>query len=123
MYYYKIHGLLPGVKWKRYIFYFISKNLSDKKIKEKYAYYEKFCRKSSRKKRKYCAELLGTIFPGRLYNSNLFEQYIDIKFEDQKLMVVHDYDEYLFQRYGRREFTKENKGNIHSHIISFRRVK
>ena len=72
---------------------------------------------------KYCAELLGTIFPGRIYTKDIFNEYTDIQFSDIKAMIIKDYDKYLFQRYNRTEFTKENKAGNHTHIISYRRLK
>lgn len=114
--YYKLHNILPGTKWKKNILRIINPFINTKKFKKKITKYEKKCQKDSLKDTYYCSELMGTIFPGRLYEKSLFDEYININFENMELMIVKDYDEYLFQRYGRREFTKENKTDIHYHI-------
>ena len=90
---------------------------------KKYNRYDKECQKYNKKATKYCSELLSTIFPGRIYTSDLFEEYTDIDFENHKFMIVKDYKKYLFQRYNRTEFTKENKSGTHSHIIAYKKVR
>lgn len=121
LYYYKLHKIYPNVGWKKTIykmlFPFINISKFDKKIKK----YERKCSKNSNKNFNYCSELMGTIFPGKLYTSDLFNSYKLIKFENLDLMIVSDYDKYLFQRYNRKEFTKSNRTGEHSHIRLIRK--
>lgn len=122
IYFYKFHHILPGTKWKQILFRFIPDCIDNQKAIKKFWKYEKRCIQKSKRKTKYCAELLGILFPGKIYTYSLFETFTDILFEGENFMIVKDYEEYLFQRYGRREFTKENKSGMHSHIISFKRI-
>lgn len=122
-YYYKKNNLIPGTKWKRIIYNLFARNIEDTKLIKKYSRYEKKCQKYVNKNTKYCSELLSTIFPGRIYTSDLFYEYSDIVFENKKFMIVKDYKKYLFQRYNRTEFTKENKSGIHSHIVEYKKVR
>ncbi len=122
-YFYKKNNLLPGTKWKRYLYKFLVKDVDNNSLLKKYNRYDKECQKYNKKATKYCSELLSTIFPGRIYTSDLFEEYTDIDFENHKFMIVKDYKKYLFQRYNRTEFTKENKSGTHSHIIAYKKVR
>lgn len=122
LYFYKFHRIFPGTKWKKMLFCLIPNYVDNQKAINKFHKYEKRCTKKSKKNTKYCAELLGVLFPGKLYTYNLFTTFTNILFEGENFMIVKDYEEYLFQRYGRREFTKENKSGMHSHIISFKRI-
>ena len=120
-YYYKKNNLVPGTKWKKIIYSLLKNNIREDKLKKMYVKYDLHMKRNKDKKTKYITEMLGTIFPGKLYTKNIFADYENIKFEDMNARIVKDYKEYLYQRYGRREFTKDNKSGVHSHILSFKR--
>lgn len=122
-FYYKINNIVPGNKYKRMIYKLFGKARYGSKLYKTYKNYDNYCSRYKMRNTKYCAELLGTIFPGRIYTKDIFNEYIDIQFSDIKAMIIKDYDKYLFQRYNRTEFTKENKAGNHTHIISYRRLK
>lgn len=121
-YFYKKNNLVPGTKWKKIIYSLIVKDINNDKLLKKYTNYEKKCEKYMKQRTKYCSELLSTIFPGKLYTSDLFEEYDSIEFENCKFMIVKDYKKYLYQRYNRTEFTKDNRTDMHSHIVSYKRI-
>lgn len=119
---YRHNGMIPGTGWKRIAFKIVTGKIDNEKSLKLYEKYEEFCRKSSKKKTKYCAELMSAAYSGFLYNRRLFDEYKDVLFEDTKLMVVENYMDYLHMRYGDREFTKEVPTNqrFNSHIIEFK---
>ena len=121
LYFYKMHGILPTNPLKKKIFMLIKNNLTEEEVVKKYCKYENKCRKRNKKNYRFCSEFMSSLFPGHLYTLDLFDEYIDIEFSKYKFRIIKKYDKYLYQRYGRTEFTKENKGNVHSHIISFKR--
>lgn len=119
---YRQNGMTPGTGWKKALFSMLSKSTDTDKALKTYARYENFCRKSSEKRTKYCAELMSAAYSGYLYKRELFDSYLDIVFENTKLMVIRDYMDYLHMRYGDREFTKDVPQNqrFNSHIIDFK---
>lgn len=63
----------------------------------------------------YAELLFGLTIP---YKRRLFEEYIDVKFDEVSLMLVKDYMCYLETRYGKREFYKQRQtGDAPHHII------
>lgn len=105
---YRMNGMTPGKRWKKLLFDLLPKKISGEKLKKKYAAFENTCRRHTyRKDSKYCAELLSAAYSGILYESRIFKNYTTIPFEGEKLMVVRDYMDYLFMRYGKREFAVE----------------
>ena len=65
---------------------------------------------------------MSAAYSNYVYKSSFFKDYIDVDFEDTKLMVVKDYMDYLHMRYGDREFTRDVPPNqrFNSHIIDFK---
>ena len=52
------------------------------------------------------------------YKIDLFEQYSEILFEGERLMIVSDYMQYLETRYNKRTFYKEQRaGDVPHHLI------
>lgn len=119
---YRHNGMTPGTGWKKALFNVMTGKVNDEGSLKAYEKYEDFCRKNTNKNTEYCAELMSAAYSGYLYKRKFFDNYIDVSFEDIKLMVIHDYMDYLHMRYGNREFTKEvpKDQRFNSHIIGFK---
>lgn len=119
---YQHNGMVPGTGWKRKIFHLFAGKASEKDLLKTYEAYEDYCKKNRDKKTKYCAELMSAAYSGLLYERKIFDNYMDISFEDTQFMVISKYKDYLRMRYGNREFTREVPQNqqFNSHIIDFK---
>lgn len=119
---YRHNGMTPGTGWKKVLFKILTGSVDEKKSLRIYEKFEDFCRKSKERNTEYCAELMSAAYSNYIYKRHLFDDYIDIEFEDTKLMVVKDYMNYLHMRYGDREFTRDVPPNqrFNSHIIDFK---
>lgn len=119
---YQCNGMIPGTGWKRKIFHLFARTDEEKELLKIYEKYENHCKKDRNKKTKYCAELMSAAYSGLLYERKIFDDYMDIPFEDTRFMVVSKYKDYLRMRYGDREFTREVPQNqqFNSHIIDFK---
>ena len=108
--------------WKKALFNVMTGKVNDEGSLKAYEKYEDFCRKNTNKNTEYCAELMSAAYSGYLYKRKFFDNYIDVSFENIKLIVIHDYMDYLHMRYGNREFTKEvpKDQRFNSHIIDFK---
>lgn len=119
---YRKNGMIPGTGWKRFLFRLLPAAESKDSLLKRYERFEKLCRwYSQRGKWKYCGELLSAAYSGILYDPGIFRCYTEILFEGHTFMIVRDYKDYLFMRYGKREFSldlEEKKRQI-SHIRSF----
>ncbi len=106
---YQYNGMTPGTGWKRQIYRLIPKVQDEEKLRKIYAKTEAFCRRKSRnwKKAAYCAELLSAAYGGILYEKRIFDGYEDVEYAGVRTSLIRDYQDYLFMRYGKREFTKE----------------
>lgn len=105
---YRMNGMIPGTGWKKILFTMLPKNVDKNHLLKKFSKYEQILRKHSKlKKGKKMAELLSAAYGGILYESELFSEYKEVSFEGTNLMVISDYKEYLFTRYGKRGFQKE----------------
>lgn len=121
-YLYRMNGMIPGTGWKRRLFQLLPSRISADRLQQKYRRFEGVCRRHSRQKRvKYCAELLSAAYSGILYEPRIFYHYDEILFEGEHFMIVRDYMDYLFMRYGKREFVRELPDDKRqpSHIRSF----
>ena len=117
---YRQNGMVPGTRWKKALYKLISCNLSPQSTLQLYAKYDQYCSRRKGEKTDYCAELLSAAYSGILYDRRLFDGYRDIEFEGEQLMIIERYQDYLFARYGKREFQKEvaPEKRINSHISS-----
>ncbi len=106
---YQNNGMTPGTGWKRQIYRLIPKVKDPEKLRQKYAKAEAFCRRKSRNwaRAAYCAELLSAAYGGILYEKRIFDAYEDVTYAGVRTSLIRDYQDYLFMRYGKREFTKE----------------
>ncbi|MDO5422584.1 MAG: LicD family protein [Eubacteriales bacterium] len=105
---YRMNGMTPGTGWKQFLFGLLPKKVDENRLRKRYEAFENTCRRHTyRRKAKYCAELLSAAYSGILYEPRIFKRYTEIPFESEKLMIVKDYMDYLFMRYGKREFVKE----------------
>ena len=118
---YSINGMIPGTKWKRILFKVASINLNEKRALLSYKKYENKCSKTMNNNCEIYAELLSAAYSKYVYPNYIFENYLDIEFENQKFMVVEKYMDYLFLRYGKREFQREVPPDkrFNSHIKDF----
>ena len=123
-YLYRKNGMTPGTKWKKTLFKVLPALPDESKILKKYKRLDRFLAGTSGKKAKYRAELLSAAYAGILYESRIFDNYIRIPFEDEQFMIVEKYMDYLFMRYGRREFTKTipEEERQHPHLRTEDRV-
>lgn len=119
---YRHNGMTPGTGWKKFLFNILTCSLDQRKSLKSYMRFENFCRKNKDCKTEYCAELMSAAYSNYIYKRSIFDEYIDIRFEDTKLMVVKKYMDYLHMRYGDRTFTREVPPNqrFNSHIIDFK---
>ena len=105
---YRKNGMTPGTGWKKAAFAIAGVLAGEGNLAGRYEKLEAFLRAhSTGRKTRYCAELLSAAYSGILYEQRVFCHYRDISFEGQKLRIVRDYMDYLYMRYGRREFTKD----------------
>lgn len=119
---YRHNGMTPGTGWKKLLFKILTGRVDENTSLKAYERFESFCRKCSTRDTEYCAELMSAAYSNYVYKSSFFKDYIDVDFEDTKLMVVKDYMDYLHMRYGDREFTRDVPPNqrFNSHIIDFK---
>ena len=106
-YLYRKNGMIPGTGWKRRIVRCLPDIKDDSVLKKKYRALDRILGKFSVKKSRYCAELLSAAYSGILYESRIFKHYTRVPFEGLDLMIVKDFKDYLFMRYGKREFAME----------------
>lgn len=119
---YRHNGMTPGTGWKKILFNLFAVNVDEKNSLKAYTRFENFCRKKKDNKTEYCAELMSAAYSNFIYKRAFFDEYIDINFENIKLMIVKKYMDYLHMRYGDREFTRDIPPNqrFNSHIIEFK---
>lgn len=115
---YKINGMCPSTWWKRLLFNLAKMN-GEKKVFLDYKKYESICAKYKDKNTVYCAELLSAAYSGYLYKREWFDKYEDILFEGCSFRIIHDYMEYLYTRYGKKEFPKDipEEQRFNTHIL------
>lgn len=53
------------------------------------------------------------------YDKDLFDSYVDIRFEGKTFMIVKNYMSYLEARYGRRDFYREKKADDAPHHLVY----
>ena len=106
---YRKGGMVPGRKrWKKVLLNVIPMPRTEEKTVRIYRRLENCCRRLVRtRKDGWKAELLSAAFSGILYDASLFDHYRLADFEGHRLMVIRDYMDYLYTRYGRRTFSKE----------------
>ena len=105
---YRQNGMTPGTGWKKAAFSLAGLLAGRGDLAARYAKLENYLRThSAGRKTRYCAELLSAAYSGILYEQRVFMHYRDIAFEGLKLRIVRDYMDYLYMRYGRREFSRE----------------
>lgn len=121
---YKYNGMMPGTWWKKALFSILKINNNENKILKMYHKFENFCATYKDEDCEYCAELLSSAYSKQVYHRSLFNHYKRVKFEDTELMIVENYEDYLFERYGRREFSREvpEDQRVNSHIIGFKNM-
>ena len=123
MHLYKWNGMTPGTLWKKFLFETFCRTKNDKVFTLKlYEMFERYCIYDYNIRTSYCAELMSAAYSNHLYDRTLFDEYIDVVFQDTKLMVIKRYMDYLYTRYHKREFTKEVPINqrFNSHILALR---
>ena len=106
-YLYRKNGMIPSTGWKKALFERLPEIPDDEKLVIKYQKLDRFLQRVNSKKSRYCAELLSAAYSGILYEKRIFRSYRRIHFNNCRLMIVSDYMDYLYMRYGRREFFKE----------------
>ncbi len=106
-YLFRKNEMVPRTGWKRAIVNNLPGAKDDRHLLKKYESLNDFVRRRKGKGDPFCAELLSAAFSGILYESRIFDAYVRVPFEDAHLMLVRDYEDYLFMRYGRREFPME----------------
>lgn len=105
---YRKNGMTPGTGWKKAAFSAAGLVARKGELTKRYERLENFLRRRSRgRKTRYCAELLSAAYSGILYEQRIFLYYRDTSFAGLKLRIVRDYMDYLYMRYGRREFTRD----------------
>lgn len=62
------------------------------------------------------AELFGAYCNTKLYEPSIFENYIDIAFENNQYMIVRDFVEYLETRYDRTDFREPKEKQVPPHF-------
>ena len=105
---YKNNGMIPGTGWKRRAAGLVPGNRDAKSRMRCYARADEFCRRRSRRgAAPWCAELLSSAYGDIIYEKRVFDEYDDILFDGVPTMIIRDWEDYLFMRYGRREFTAD----------------
>lgn len=105
---YRMNGMIPGTGWKRLLFRLFAGNARGEQLQKKYARLENCLRKaSSIRKKSIAAEFLSAAFSGKVYDPSIFHSYRDIEFEGRQYRIIEKYNDYLFMRYGKREFSRD----------------
>lgn len=84
-------------KMIKYIFYFISKHINRRKHMMKL---NKIINRVDASKSNYCSLIAGVYGTKEVFENEMYENYIELEFENHKFMAVRDYDKYLTQIYG-----------------------
>jgi lipopolysaccharide cholinephosphotransferase len=106
---YRRNGMVPGTLWKRALYKCIPSDRKESSILDLYRRTEELCRKSSQRHPggPYCAELLSAAYGGILYKASVFDKYRNVVFSGVRTRINADYRNYLYMRYGKREFTRD----------------
>jgi lipopolysaccharide cholinephosphotransferase len=106
---YHQNGMVPGTLWKRILYRCIPSDREESRVLNLYRKTEELCRKSSQKYPggPYCAELLSAAYGGIIYKASVFSKYRNATFSGVRTRLISDYRDYLYMRYGKREFTKD----------------
>ena len=81
----------------RFVFFALSRFTSEKKI---IASIQKKIRKNSFEKSNYVGCICGSYRDKEILQSGVFNEYIEINFEDTKFMIIKEYNQYLANIYG-----------------------
>ena len=104
---YRKNGMTPGTGWKNMLYRMLPAVKDDETLLKRYKTLDAFLRKRKGKQDRYCAELLSAAYSRILYERRMFDRYKRVPFEDCSLPVIEDYMDYLYTRYGKREFKKD----------------
>ena len=118
---YRQCGLEAGDRWKQFIMKFIA-NKFFFSIKEKiYRWYEDFCISHGNRPYVKYAELMVKNFWSSLYDVDLFNEYVIVKFEGVETYIIKDYDRFLIQKYNKKDFVRNQprEKRMPSHSIYF----
>ena len=106
---YRQNGMVPGTLWKRILYRCIPSYRVESRVLDLYRKTEELCRNSSQKYPggPYCAELLSAAYGGIIYRASVFNKYKNVTFSGVTTRLIADYRDYLYMRYGKREFTRD----------------
>lgn len=86
------------------------------KDKKKYLrFFQKQVEKNGNTENYHYSELFGAFCNTKPYDSKIFEEYSEIKFENKNYMIVKDYVKYLETRYERTDFREPKEKQIAPH--------
>lgn len=118
---YRQCGLTAESKVKRVATELLSNNVLFSRRKRIYRWYEDYCKQGNKEPHEKCAELMVKNFWTSLYDEKLFDEYEEVEFEGIKTYIIKRYDDFLIQKYNKKEFVRNQprEKRMKSHSVYF----